>query len=81
MGSTDHDCHAASARIPRQAAARLIVDVNEGWSLAALEAFVPAALEAEATWTATTFISESDPRYRVQADAKGDYIFRLTEQE
>ena len=25
--------------------ARLIVDVNEGWSLAALEAFVPAALE------------------------------------
>ena len=26
--------------------ARLIVDVNEGWSLAALEAFVPAALEA-----------------------------------
>ena len=27
-------------------AARLIVDVNEGWSLADLEAFVPAALEA-----------------------------------
>ena len=26
--------------------ARLIVDVNEGWSLAALEAFIPAALEA-----------------------------------
>ena len=26
--------------------ARLIVDVNEGWSLTALEAFVPAALEA-----------------------------------
>ena len=26
--------------------ARLIVDVNEGWSLAALEAFMPAALEA-----------------------------------
>ncbi len=27
-------------------AARLIVDANEGWTLAALEAFVPAALEA-----------------------------------
>ncbi len=34
---------AVRAQAPR---ARLVVDVNEGWSLADLEAFVPAALEA-----------------------------------
>ena len=47
LGSGDIDADIARLRaVRRTSAARLIVDANEAWSLAELEAFMPAAQEA-----------------------------------